>query len=146
LDRRNVLPQGAVASGELISRLRQEADFVFVPMGFDADGMKYNMQVGFPSKLVDYTATGLPLLVCGPDYCSAVRWARRQGSIAEVVTSEKVEELAAAVQRLEQAQHRQRLGLASWEVGNRLFSYRTSVETLFRALEHSPQSAQRTTE
>ena len=139
LDRRNVLPQGAVDSGELISRLRQEADFVFVPMAFDADGMKCNMQVSFPSKLVDYTATGLPLLVCGPVYCSAVRWARRQGEIAEVVTSEEVEELAAAVQRLEQAPYRQRLGLASWEVGNRLFSYRTSVETLFRALEHSPQ-------
>ena len=134
LDRRNVLPQGVVDSGELISRLRKEADFVFVPMGFDADEMKCNMQVSFPSKLVDYTATGLPLLVCGPDYCSAVRWARRQGSIAEVVTSEKVEELAAAVQRLEQTQYRKRLGLASREVGNRLFSYRTSVETLHRAL------------
>jgi hypothetical protein len=92
------------------------------------------MQISFPSKLVDYTATGLPLLVCGPDYCSAVRWARRQGEIAEVVTSERIEELAAAVQRLEQAPYRQRLGLASWEVGNRLFSYRTSVETLLRAL------------
>jgi len=146
LDRRNVLPQGVVDAGELIPRLRQEADFVFVPMAFDGDEMKCNMQVSFPSKLVDYTATALPLLVCGPDYCSAVRWARRQGSIAEVVTSEKVEELAAAVQRLEQAQYRQRLGLASWEVGNRLFSYRTSVETLFRALEHSPQSTQRTIE
>jgi len=146
LDRSNVLPQRVVASGELISRLRQEADFVFVPMAFDGDEMKCNMQVSFPSKLVDYTATGLPLLVCGPDYCSAVRWARLQGSIAEVVTSEKVEELSAAVQRLEQAPYRQRLGLASREVGNRLFSYRTSVETLHRALEHSPQSTQRTTE
>ena len=134
LDQRNVLPQGVVDSGELISRLRQEADFVFVPMAFDADEMKYNMQISFPSKLVDYTATGLPLLVCGPVYCSAVRWARRQGEIAEVVTSEKVEELAAAVQRLEQAPYRKRLGLASWEVGNRLFSYRASVETLLRAL------------
>ena len=36
--------------------------------------------------------------------------------------------------RLEQAQYRERLGLASREVGNRLFSYRTSVETLHRAL------------
>jgi hypothetical protein len=118
----------------MVLRLRKEADFVYVPMAFDRDGTKLNMQIGFPSKLVDYTATGLPMLVCGPEYCSAVRWAHGHGSIAEVVTSEQAGELAAAVERLGQAQHRRRLGLASREVGSRLFSHGASVEIFHRAL------------
>lgn len=134
LDLPNVLPQGQVDPGELISRLREEADFVFVPMAFDADGMDYNMRVSFPSKLVDYTATGLPLLVWGPEDCSAVRWAELHEPVAEVVTSKEVGEIDAALQRLEQPQHRQRLGRASAELGERLFGHRACVETLFRAL------------
>jgi glycosyltransferase involved in cell wall biosynthesis len=134
LDRRNVLPQGVVASGELISRLRKEADFVFVPMAFDADGMDYNMRMGFPSKLVDYTATGLPLLIWGPEDCSAIRWARLHAPVAEVVASKEVGEIDAALERLEQPRHREQLGRASAELGERLFAHRTCAETLFRAL------------
>jgi hypothetical protein len=134
LDRQNVFPQGLAGPAELISRLRQEADFVFVPMAFEADGMDFNMRVSFPSKLVDYTATGLPLLVWGPEDCSAVRWARLHAPVAEVVTSREVGEINAALQRLEQAQYREHLGLASAELGKRLFGHRTCVETFFRAL------------
>jgi hypothetical protein len=134
LDRRNVFAKGLVGPVELISRLRQEADFVFVPMAFQADGLDFNMRVSFPSKLVDYTATALPLLVWGPEDCSAVRWARLHAPVAEVVTSTEVGEIDAALQRLEQAQHRERLGRASAELGEKLFAYRTCVETFFRAL------------
>jgi hypothetical protein len=134
LDLPNVLPQGQVDPGELISRLREEADFVFVPMAFDAEGADYNMRVGFPSKLVDYTATGLPLLVWGPGDCSAACWARLHAPVAEVVTSREVGEIDVALQRLEQVQHRERLGRACAELGERLFGYRACVDTLFRAL------------
>ena len=151
LDLPNVVPQGQADAGKLISRLRGEADFLFVPMAFDADGADYNMRVSFPSKLVDYTATGLPLLIWGPGECSAVRWAQLHAPVAEVVTSKEVGEIDAALQRLEQAQHRERLGRASAELGERLFGYRACVETLFRALVvkepgFSPQSTQRSTE
>jgi Glycosyltransferase Family 4 len=134
LDRPNILPQGLLGSRELISRLRNEADFLVVPMTFDADGSESNMRLSFPSKLTDYTATGLPLLICGPEYCSAVRWAQQHSPIAEVVTSELVEEIDAAVLRLESARHRERLGRAVMEVGNRLFSYGASVAILHEAL------------
>ena len=87
LDRQNVFPQGLTDPAQLISRLRNEADFVFVPMAFDAEGADYNMRVSFPSKLVDYTAAGLPLLVWGPAYCSAVRWAQLHAPVADVVTT-----------------------------------------------------------
>jgi hypothetical protein len=140
LDRQNVSPQGLAGPAQLISQLRKEADFAFVPMAFDADEMDYNMRVSFPSKLVDYTATGLPLLVWGPEDCSAVRWARLHAPVAEVVTSKEVGEIDAALERLEQPRHRERLGRASLELGDRLFAYSGCVYTLFRALMSNPAS------
>jgi hypothetical protein len=129
-----VFHQGQVDPGELILRLRKEADFVFVPMAFDADGADYNMQVSFPSKLVDYTATGLPLLIWGPGDCSAVRWAQLHAPVAEVVTTRDAGAIDGALLRLEQAEHRERLGRAAAEVGDKLFAHRTCTEILYRAL------------
>ena len=140
LDGQNVFPQGLTDPAELISRLRKEADFLFVPMAFDADGMDYNMRVSFPSKLVDYTATGLPLLIWGPQECSAVRWAQLDAPVAEVVTSKGVGEIDAALQRLEQPQHRERLGAAAAKVGEKLFAYENCVGTFFRALANRSQN------
>jgi hypothetical protein len=134
LDLPSVFHQGQVDPGELILRLRKEADFVFVPMAFDADGADYNMQVSFPSKLVDYTATGLPLLIWGPGDCSAVRWAQLHAPVAEVVTTRDAGAIDGALLRLEQAEHRERLGRAAAEVGDKLFAHRTCTEILYRAL------------
>jgi glycosyltransferase involved in cell wall biosynthesis len=139
LDRQNVFPQGLTDPTELIARLRKEADFVFVPMAFDAGGADYNMRVGFPSKLVDYTAAGLPLLIWGPGDCSAVRWAQVHAPVAEVVTSDDAGLIDAALARLEQPQHRERLGAAAAEVGEKLFAYENCVQTFFRALANGRQ-------
>ena len=79
--------RGLLSSSELLTTLRNEADALFVPMSFDAAD-RVNMEMAFPSKLADYTATGLPLLIYGPTYCSAVIWARENPGVAEVVESE----------------------------------------------------------
>lgn len=143
LDLTNVYHQGRVDPRELISRLRKEADFAFVPMSFDADRADYNMRVSFPSKLVDYTATGLPLLIWGPGDCSAVRWAQLHAPVAEVVTSEDVGQIDAALERLEQPQQRERLGAAAAEVGDKLFAHQSCVGTFFRALANGRQNGGR---
>jgi hypothetical protein len=46
--------------GELLESLRRDVDVLFVPMSFAAEDSD-NMKSGFPSKLADYTAVGLPL-------------------------------------------------------------------------------------
>jgi hypothetical protein len=46
------------------------------------------MEMAFPSKLADYTAVGLPLLIYGPPYCSAIAWARENAGVAEIAESE----------------------------------------------------------
>ncbi len=83
----NTEVRGLLPSTELLTKLRNEADALFVPMSFEARD-RINMEMAFPSKLADYTATGLPLLVYGPAYCSAVTWARENEGVAAIVESE----------------------------------------------------------
>jgi glycosyltransferase involved in cell wall biosynthesis len=119
---------GLLSSDELLVRLREEADAVFVPMSFAAsDGT--NMQMAFPSKLADCTATGVPLLIYGPGYCSAVTWAHENTGVAEIAESEAG--LSQAVALL--AQHPERrvaLGTSALAVGRQYFSY-ARVQAVF---------------
>ena len=117
---------GLLKADELLLRLRAEADVLFVPMSFAPED-RDNMRMGFPSKLSDYTAVGLPLLILGPSECSAVSWAHRHPGIAEVVASEAASDLEPAIARLAgDAAHRITLAQAAQDVGNREFSAATA--------------------
>jgi glycosyltransferase involved in cell wall biosynthesis len=122
LDLPNIRLGGWLKAHELLLRLRAEADVLFVPMSFAA-GDRDNMRMGFPSKLTDYTAIGLPLLVAGPPDCSAVRWANQHPGVAEVVTAEDAAALAPAIDRLSHdPSHRVRLARTAQEIGSQDFS------------------------
>jgi hypothetical protein len=85
------------------------------------------MRMGFPSKLTDYTAVGLPLLIQGPPECSAVTWAHRHPGIAEVVASDAASDLEPAIARLAtDAAHRVALAREAQNVGDREFSAATA--------------------
>ena len=121
LDHPNTENRGLVSSSELLTRLREEAHALFVPMSFD-DRDRVNMQMAFPSKLADYTATGLPLLIYGPPYCSAVVWARENPGIAEVVETEP--DLPTAINRLARdPDKRAALGKRALTVGREYFTH-----------------------
>ena len=111
---------------------------MFLPMSF-APQDRQNMEISFPSKLTDYTLTGLPLLIAGPNYCSAVRWAKENPGVAEVVETVDVALLQAAVDRVvENVPYRQRLAARALEVGRTYFSYETAQATFLSALGSSP--------
>lgn len=134
LDRPNVRLGGLLEAADLLDRLRREADVLFVPMSFAAEDQA-NMRMGFPSKLTDYTAAGLPLLICGPSYCSAVRWAADRAGVAEVVASEDPAALDAAVDRLvRDSAHRMALAATAQRIGDRDFSAVTAAAVFRRAL------------
>ncbi|HEX5875538.1 MAG TPA: glycosyltransferase [Pyrinomonadaceae bacterium] len=124
--------RGLADADQLIMRLREEADALFVPMSFEpAD--RANMELAFPSKLADYTATGLPLLIYGPPYCSAVAWARENEGVAEVVESEA--DLKNAVDRLaNDPAHRVALGQRALDTGRKYFSHAQVQQTFIRVL------------
>ena len=122
LDGPNVVLKGLVSSDELLRQLREDADALFVPMSF-SQGDRRNMEMAFPSKLADYTAVGLPLVIYGPEYCSAVRWARENNGVAEIVVREDGYELSETIRRLAQdPDYRVKLGERALEVGQRYFA------------------------
>ena len=91
------------------------------------------MEMAFPSKLADCTATGLPLLIYGPSYCSAVVWARENQGVAEVVEAES--HLGEAIKRLaNDPAHRVSLGKRALEVGREYFTHDRVQEVFSAAL------------
>ncbi|HUQ86228.1 MAG TPA: glycosyltransferase [Vicinamibacterales bacterium] len=125
---------GFVPFDEMIRRLREIADVLFVPMTFGAEQMD-NMKISFPSKLTDYTATGLPLLIHAPAYSSAVRWARGEDGVAEIVDETGEAPLRAAIARLrEDADRRARLAANAVTAGHRYFGSAAARAALTRAL------------
>jgi len=134
LDRPNIVLEGLLGSSVLIDKLRQQADALFAPMSF-AEADSANMEMSFPSKLADYTAVGAPLLIYGPEYCSAVRWARENDEVAIVVTSDEEDTLAEAVRRLASSPaDRLRLGTRALEVGREYFAHKKVQSVFNRAL------------
>src|SRR4029453_7093108 len=90
-----------------------------------------NMEKAFPSKLADYTAVGAPLLIYGPPYCSAVRWAEEMPGAAEVVTTQGVIALEKAVYRLASSpEYRAALGTRALSAGGQCFSHE-KVQSVF---------------
>lgn len=132
----NVIAEPTVPYQQLIERLRKDADVLVAPMSFEPR-LELDMKLCFPSKLADYTAVGLPLLVWGPAYCSAADWAIRHPGIGEVVTEQSEAVLAAAVTRLEDPEHRRAGAVAAAEAGLRCFSHRSVFAELCAALQNN---------
>jgi len=123
---------GLLTSRSLIENLRERADVLFVPMSFSIHH-RANMELSFPSKLTDYSAAGLPLLIYGPQYCSAVRWALANAPVAEVVAQEGREALTWALKRLaNNPTHRVQLAQAAIVAGDYYFSHEAAYK-VFRA-------------
>jgi hypothetical protein len=131
LDRPNIIIHPVIPSNELIIELRETADALFVPMDFDEHSLA--MEINFPSKLTDCTSTGLPLLICGPPNCSAVRWAKENPGVAEVVDDLSLEVLAEATARLVGSPPRRfELAAIALEKGREYFSHESVTRKFYR--------------
>ena len=125
---------GMLSSAELVQRLNKEADVLFLPMSFEEADLDV-MATGFPSKLTDYTAAGLPLLIWGPESSSAVKWAADEPNVAAVVTKPESELMAEMLRELkENCEWRRELAAKSIEVGNKYFHPNIASETFYSNL------------
>ena len=130
--------RGLLSATELMLHLREEADTLFVPMSFAPED-RTNMELAFPSKLADCTAVGLPLVIYGPPYCSAVAWARENSGVAEVVDTDRSADLSAAVARLANDPSKRRaIGQRALEVGRRYFAHAAVQQVFDRAITSAP--------
>jgi glycosyltransferase involved in cell wall biosynthesis len=127
--RKAVEVRGMLSARALAETCRTEVDLLYAPMSFDEQD-RNNMSLAFPSKLADYTAMGLPILIHGPEYCSAVRWALDNPGAAMVTTSIECGALEAALTQISQDPNTlEKLGAAAIAVGRDYFS-RESVREL----------------
>lgn len=67
------------APRDQLNQWLESAGAFLVAMRFETS-MRRRMETSFPSKLVEYAQMGKPIVIWGPEYCSAVRWARVQDS------------------------------------------------------------------
>jgi len=91
------LYHGFPPSDQLVEAL-QHFQVALVVMSF-APALRRRMTTSFPSKMIDAMQLGLPVVIWGPDYCSAVQWAR-QGERAVSVTDLNPSVLRRALEEL----------------------------------------------
>ncbi len=107
---------------DLTGRLREEADCLLVVGSFDA-ALADVVNTQFPSKVADYSAVGVPLLVWAPPHSSIALFVREHSGSAELVTDADPKALVPAIARLAGSpDHRFRLAKAILEVGQREFA------------------------
>lgn len=88
-----------VPATELVKRLHEEADLLLLYTDFSAS-MREVVRTLFPSKLVDYTAAAVPIVVVAPEYASVVDYLRSRPTAAELVMDNNPEAVACAIQQL----------------------------------------------
>ena len=89
--------RGFIAPSELAESL-QNFQAALVVMSF-APSHRRRMATSFPSKMIDAIQLGLPVVIWGPEYCSAVKWARR-GERALCVTDANPSAIRRALEEL----------------------------------------------
>jgi glycosyltransferase involved in cell wall biosynthesis len=129
------LYHGFVAWDEFLKSLEQ-SQAVLIVMSF-APGLRRRMITSFPSKMVDAMQLGLPVVIWGPEYCSAVQWAR-QGEHALCVTDPKPAALRNALETLAMSPGEQeRLARASREAARTDFNPKTIQALFMEALRNA---------
>ena len=130
----SVLAGGLLSSADLVRRLHKDADVLFLPMSFVASELDA-MALNFPSKLTDYTASGLPLLIWGSKTSSAVKWAAIESGVAAVVTNPDPSKMAAMLKKLmEDPNWRNELATTSVTIGNKYFNPTAANEIFVSSL------------
>lgn len=84
--------------GEEYEQLFRDADCLLICMGFNEEDRLIE-STSFKSKVVDYLVSGRPIIVWGPEYCTAVGHAQKYG-FAETVTDDDPEAVLIKVQEL----------------------------------------------
>jgi hypothetical protein len=117
---------GFLSPKEMAVRIAATAHVLFSPVSYLPEE-RQAMRLQFPSKLVDYTAIGLPVLIWGPEDSSAVRWARDNPGAAAVVTDPSGVGVFEAVTKLAtNPGYARQVAAAGLAAGNRDFDLATA--------------------
>ena len=136
LDLPNVRLRGFFPAAEMGERVGQTAHVLFLPASFDPRE-RIDISTLFPSKLADYTAIGLPILVWGPGYSSAVRWAADHPGATVYITDTDPAAVRSAVTRLAaDPEYATEIAAAGIAAGAACFDPAPAREALYNALRN----------
>ncbi len=136
--------RGFVPSDEAWAGLQRDCDAVWLPYPARPDRKLERLyRHHFPSKLPEYLALGMPVLVTGPHYATGVRWARENPAAAARATGSDEAELADVFARLRaDSGWREQLAERGWHAGLADFDpvkiREQFAESLASAVNHSP--------
>jgi hypothetical protein len=114
-------------------RVSETSDALFLPTSFES-AEQTDMATLFPSKLADYTAIGLPVLVWAPRYSSAARWVTENQGAAELITDPDPTALREPIIRLKNPEYAAKIASAGVAAGIRDFSATTIRKRFMDAL------------
>jgi glycosyltransferase involved in cell wall biosynthesis len=137
------LHHGFIPTNELVEVL-QSFQAALVVMSFDT-ALRRRMTTSLPSKMSDAMQLGLPIVIWGPEYCSAVQWARR-GDRASCVMDPNPSALRQALEELAASpSEQQRLAKAAREAAAGDFNPERIQEQFMTALGQAIYSRQAVT-
>jgi hypothetical protein len=125
----NVRVHDFLPEEHLVPHLAAAADALVVALDFSA-AAESTMATMFSSKMAEYTATGLPVVIMAPPNANMARWAKAQGCFVVIDRLER-DHIAKQVSALVDDPARCRaLGTAAADLGDQLFSPQRAVESL----------------
>jgi hypothetical protein len=128
--------RGMLLPNDLIEAVRQEADLLYAPVSFDEE-WRGNSSTGFPSKLTDYTAAALPMLIHGPSWASAVKWALQEPGGSLVLQDPAPGPLESVLLKIQRdPQLRLRLAQGAAKVGQQYFSAAAALQLFRNSLQN----------
>jgi glycosyltransferase involved in cell wall biosynthesis len=126
---------GGFLSRDLLEQELTTANALLVTISFEKENRRW-AETSFPSKLVEYCQFQKPIIIWGPEYCSAIRWGRKYQS-ALVVTSSLLQDLVKAIKELaNQPEEQTRLADRASEIALGMFNperiQRQFVDSLYQ--------------
>lgn len=118
-----LLNQGRVSTPEALwERVKDECDAVLLPYCLPHHGHQNLFRTHFPSKLPEYLALGMPVIITGPSYATGVKWGLCHPESCLVLAEQDGDRLSNALIQLRlDGGLRLRLSTNSVAAGNRDF-------------------------
>ena len=91
---------GSFSPNGVWERVKEECDAVILPYCGPEHGHENLYRTHFPSKLPEYLALGMPVIITGPNYATGMQWGVTHPDAAVVVPATDPSELGAVLTRL----------------------------------------------
>jgi glycosyltransferase involved in cell wall biosynthesis len=129
----NVSLEGFLPSPEVWEPVKRECDAVILPYS-SSDRMKQLYSYHFPSKLPEYLALGMPVIITGPKYATGIRWALKNSRSCVFAVTDNKQKLHLILKQLKKsAQLRVELAHTALKTSKRAFDPRkTRIQFLQR--------------